>query len=130
MVDGREKARHILIVDDNEDAAEALAVLLRLRGHLVDVAREGQAALQRVAASSPDAVLLDIGLPGQDGYDVARIRRGYPRMETALVVAITGYAGDDVQARAKAARFDRCLTKPVDIEVVAKLVEGGVSSRP
>ncbi len=104
---------HVLVVDDNVDAADSLAALLRERGQLVSVAHNGQDALDRALQQQPDVVLLDIGLPGMNGYDVAAALRRQPGGGPALV-AITGYGQDADARRAAEAGFDRHLVKPVD----------------
>jgi CheY-like chemotaxis protein len=103
----------VLVVDDNVDAAESLADLLRTRGQRVSVAHNGQDALAQALQHRPDVVLLDIGLPGMNGYEVATALRRQDGGGPALV-AITGYGQDADARRAAAAGFDRHLVKPVD----------------
>lgn len=103
----------VLVVDDNVDAADSLASLLRQRGLVVSVAHNGQDALAGAVEQQPDVVLLDIGLPGMNGYEVAAALRRQPGGGPALV-AITGYGQDADARRAEAAGFDRHLVKPVD----------------
>src|SRR5262249_2694853 len=86
-----QQPKRVLIVDDNADAAESLAMLLRSAGHQVMTAHDGPAALKTAEAVRPDAVLLDIGLPRMDGYEVARRLRGQLGLTEALLVAVTGY---------------------------------------
>jgi PAS domain S-box-containing protein len=105
--------RRIVVVDDNVDAAESIAMLLRLAGHEVDVEHEGKGALRRVAASMPDIVLLDIGLPGMNGYEVAQHLRARPEGRGLHIYALTGYGQDDDRRRSLAAGFDGHLVKPV-----------------
>jgi CheY-like chemotaxis protein len=104
----------ILVVDDNPDAAEAAGMLLRLLGHRVEILHDGPATLARAPLTRPDVVLLDIGLPHMNGYDVARALRKHPSMRNTLLVACTGYGQDDDGRRAREAGFDRHLVKPVD----------------
>jgi CheY-like chemotaxis protein len=104
----------ILVVEDNVDSADSLNLLLRLYGHDVHVARTGPTALEMAVASRPDVVLLDIGLPGMSGYEVARQLRQRPQFEKALLVAVTGYGQDEDRRRSGEAGFDHHLTKPVD----------------
>jgi PAS domain S-box-containing protein len=116
----------VLVVDDNVDAADSLASLLRQRGLIVSVAHNGQDALARAIEQQPDVVLLDIGLPGMNGYEVAAALRRQPGGGPALV-AITGYGQDADARRAAAAGFDRHLVKPVDaaeLEQVLAAVTG------
>jgi signal transduction histidine kinase/CheY-like chemotaxis protein len=110
----RRQARpRILLVDDHEDIARSMGELLTQLGYDVRVASEGEEALQAAADFLPDAVLLDIGLPGMDGYEVARRLRQEPRFQHALLVAITGYGIEGDETAARAAGFDRQLVKPV-----------------
>jgi PAS domain S-box-containing protein len=108
-------ARRVLVVDDNRDAAESLAMLLRATGHEVRTAHAGPAALEAARAHRPEVVLLDIGLPGLDGYEVARRLRAEPGFKGALLVALTGYGQDEDRRRSQAAGFDLHLVKPVDL---------------
>jgi CheY-like chemotaxis protein len=107
-------------VDDNADAADLLAQALRLMGHVVEVAHDGQAALE----FGPDRVLLDIGLPIMDGYEVARRLRA--RAPHLLLVAITGYGQSSDVERAHEAGFDHHLVKPVPLEAVGALLATGL----
>jgi PAS domain S-box-containing protein len=108
-------AERVLVVDDNADAAETMAVLLRAAGHVTETAGNGPEALAAIERFRPDAVLLDIGLPGMDGYEVARRLRSLVGPEL-LLIAVTGYGGDDVKRLAAEAGFDRHLVKPVNPE--------------
>jgi CheY-like chemotaxis protein len=111
----------ILIVEDNDDAREALRMLLELDGHTVEAAAEGAHALEIVRAKDPDVALVDIGLPGIDGYEVARrIRAGQgPR---PLLIALTGYGQPEDKRRATEAGFDSLLVKPVDPTALSELL--------
>ena len=105
--------RSILIVEDNADARDVLQVLLELEGHEVETAEEGQAALEMARTKDPDIALVDIGLPGIDGYEVARrLRARDPRRP--LLIALTGYGQPEDRRRATDAGFDDVLVKPVD----------------
>jgi PAS domain S-box-containing protein len=110
------RSARVLIVDDNVDAADAIATLLSLNGFDVATAHDPNAAIERVKVLDPDVILLDIGLPGMTGYELARKLRAPPVAARAKLIAITGYgqAADTVQARA--AGFDSYLVKPVDLE--------------
>jgi CheY-like chemotaxis protein len=119
----------VLVVDDNVDSAESMALLLSLDGHEVRTAFDGPGALARAAEFGPEAVLLDIGLPGMDGYEVARRMRELPGLENALMIAITGYGQDDDRARSRAAGFDHHLVKPVDPEALSALLDSLVKGR-
>ncbi|MDZ4779695.1 MAG: CheR family methyltransferase [Planctomycetia bacterium] len=114
--------RRVLVVEDNVDGAAALAMLLRHLGHQVSVAHDGTAALEMAAAESPEVVLLDIGLPGISGYDVAKRLRNEIGLQDALIVAVTGYGQDHDRVRADESGIDRHLVKPVNPrELVALL---------
>ena len=116
-----DEARRILVVDDNVDAAESLAMLLRLRGQEVRMVHDGPAALQLCADDKPDVVLLDIGLPGMDGYEVCRqMRRN--GMADARIIAMTGYGQDRDRERSREAGFDDHTVKPVEIGDLMKLI--------
>ncbi len=117
------KARRVLIADDNRDAADSLATLLQLDGHQVTVVHDGSGAMAAFTETRPHLVLLDIGMPGLNGYDVAaRIRQSYPASGTTLI-AITGWGQEEDRARAVAAGFDHHLTKPVDFERLSHLIK-------
>jgi len=105
--------RHILVVDDNVDAAESMAMMLRMVGHDVHVAHEGEGALAEAAARMPDIILLDIGLPGMNGYDVAQHLRARPEGQGMRIYALTGYGQEEDRRRSLAAGFDGHLVKPV-----------------
>ena len=107
-------SRRILIVDDNIDAAESLAALLSLRKHDVRVVHDGHAALQTAIAFLPEIVFLDIAMPGMNGYDVARRLRQLSGLESAFLVAVTGFGRDEDRQLAREAGFDQHLTKPLD----------------
>jgi PAS domain S-box-containing protein len=117
----------ILLVEDNVDAADALAELLRMWGHEVDVVHDGASAVGRAGEGRPDVVLLDIGLPGMDGYQVAGALRALPELQGALLVALTGYGQEADRRRSAAAGFDHHLVKPVDLEELKRLVAAGRS---
>jgi len=104
----------VLVVDDNHDNAESLATLLQLEGHDVAVAFDGISALAEAATFQPQAVLLDLGMPGMDGYEVVRELRRREATRSAVILALSGYGQPDDKARAKAAGFTDHLTKPVE----------------
>jgi signal transduction histidine kinase len=114
-------SRRVLVVDDNIDAAQTLAHLLEAFGHTVRVAHDGDAALVLAQQSTPDVVLLDIGLPGMNGYDVVRRLRADPRTQAVTVIAVTGYGQEADRQRALEAGFDLHLVKPVAPEQLAGL---------
>jgi CheY-like chemotaxis protein len=107
-------ARRIMIVEDQRDAAEMLALLLTAQAHQVHIAPDAHAALERVGSFRPEIMLVDIGLPGMSGYDLAeRIRRD-PSLADVILVALTGYGGPDDKARALACGFDYHVVKPIE----------------
>jgi PAS domain S-box-containing protein len=107
--------RRILVVDDNRDAAKSLAMLLRLDGHEVRVAHDGQSALAKVQTERPEIVFLDIGMPGMDGYEVAKELRKLAGSENMVLVALTGYGQEADRRRSEDAGFDNHLVKPVEV---------------
>jgi len=121
--------RRILVVDDNEDGAEMLATLLQLSGHETATAHSGEEALSSAGAFRPEVAFLDIGLPGMDGYELARRLRSDPEHRHAVLVALTGWGGADDKRRSAEAGFDYHLTKPVDAAAVDALL-AGLPSRP
>ena len=122
------KARRVLVVDDNQDAADSLAMLLGVRGEEVRIAYDGAKALEVERDFRPDVVLLDIGLPAVSGYDVAeRIRQ--KRGDKVLIVAITGWGQEKDLRRAEDAGIDHHFTKPVDFEALVALIERAAPSR-
>ena len=114
--------RRILVVDDNLDAAEGLAMLLSLRGHEVATAYDGQSAIDQARELQPDVVLLDIGLPRLDGFEVARRLREEHTSRPMLLVALTGYGQERDRVRAREAGFDHHLLKPVRLEMLEGLL--------
>jgi two-component system CheB/CheR fusion protein len=118
-------ARHrVLVIDDNVDAAQSLGMLLRLSGQDVVVAHEGATALQRALEHRPQLVLLDIGMPGMDGYEVCRRLRQQPVTQKAVVVALTGWGQEEDRLRSLQAGFDHHFVKPVDWVTLGKLLAG------
>jgi CheY-like chemotaxis protein len=117
------RSRQILVVDDNEDAAEMLALVLRKRGYAVVLAFDGEEALAMAQAHRPEVVLLDIGLPGIDGYEVARRLRARATSEQLMLVAVTGYGQPADRLRSREAGFDHHLVKPVAMEKLLPLLD-------
>jgi CheY-like chemotaxis protein len=124
MTDSKAPSRRVLIVDDNEDSANSLALILELGGHKTASVYTAVDALQRAAAFKPDVVLLDIGLPGMDGYEVAQKMRELPGLRDICLVAVTGYGRPDDRRRARDAGFDEHLTKPVEYAVLERTLAG------
>jgi signal transduction histidine kinase/ActR/RegA family two-component response regulator len=120
---GNHKPRHrILVVDDNVDAAESLALVLGLLGHEVQTVHHGLKVPEAVALLKPDVILLDIGLPGIDGYTVARRLRQTDLGSRPLLIALTGYGQEEDRHRAQEAGFDHHLTKPADPLILQRLL--------
>ena len=121
--------RRILIVEDDPDLASGLAMLLQIHGHSVETAADGPAAIARCAELRPEVVLLDLGLPGMDGFEV--VRRLRPILEPgAMVVALTGYGQEEGRTRAIEGGFDRHVVKPVRIEELAEILAEFGRARP
>jgi PAS domain S-box-containing protein len=112
----------VLVVDDNVDAAESLAELLDLAGHATRIAHDGEQALRTAHEFRPEVVFLDIGMPGRDGYEVAKALRGRPETQQAVLVALTGWGAKDDRARSRSAGFDHHLTKPAGMAAVEGLL--------
>jgi PAS domain S-box-containing protein len=122
--------RRILVVDDNRDAAESLGMLLELWGCTVRVAFDGPQALGLLESFRPDVVLLDIGMPEMDGYEVARKMRTKPLGRSVLLIALTGWGQEEDKRRARAAGFDEHLRKPVDPAALNALILAARPLRP
>jgi signal transduction histidine kinase/ActR/RegA family two-component response regulator len=116
------KTRRVLIVEDNVDAAESLSMLLDLLGHEVRIEANGASALEAIRTTDFQVVLIDIGLPDMDGYEVARQIRMLPGSRTKLLVALTGYGQEEDKRLALSAGFDQHLIKPVDVERLQNLL--------
>jgi CheY-like chemotaxis protein len=112
----------VLAVDDDPDTVDSLAFLLHLWGHSVRVAYGSSAALDAVKAEPPDVVLLDIAMPGMDGYELSRRLRQEPGMATALVVSISGYGQETNRQRSLDAGCDVHLVKPVEVDELQRLL--------
>lgn len=120
---GSGAVRHrLLVVDDNQDAANTLAMLLGMQGHDVQVAHNGHAALELAAAHRPAMIFLDIGMPGMDGYQVARQVRQIPALESVVLTALTGWGQQEDRRRSAEAGFDHHLVKPPEPQVVERLL--------
>ncbi|AEG92748.1 ATP-binding protein [Ramlibacter tataouinensis] len=116
------EGRKVLLVDDNVDAAETLSLVLDMMGYQVCMVHDGAAVLAAAQAFDPDVILLDIGLPGLSGYDVARQLRREPRFARTVLIAITGWGSERDRREAREAGFDHHLTKPVDVAVLEPLM--------
>ncbi|HLL17931.1 MAG TPA: response regulator [Rubrivivax sp.] len=131
--------RRVLLVDDNVDIVESTADMLAMAGHTLRCAHDGAQALAMAQEFAPEVVLLDIGLPGLDGYQVARLLRQLPQLRHTRLIALTGYGMAADRQRSRDAGFDHHLTKPVDPSALRALIElndgvtapgGGAESRP
>jgi CheY-like chemotaxis protein len=120
---------HVLVVDDNTDAAESLGVLLDIEGHAAHIAHTGAEALQVAQSQALDVVFLDIGLPDMTGYDVARRLRMLPSMQNTMLVALTGWGTQDDRQRTRDAGFDRHLTKPAELPAVEELLRAAAQAK-
>ena len=122
-------AGRILIVDDNHDAAETLASLLRAAGYEIVTHADGHAAMAALDGFAADLAILDIGLPGMDGYELARRMRAHARGGDLSLVALTGYGQERDRARALSADFDEHMVKPVAPDRLFEVVQQLISSR-
>ncbi len=121
-------SRRVLVVDDNHDSVETLSMLLQVKGHEARVAENGEEAIAVADDYQPDIVLLDLSLPGMDGYEVAQRLRDRPYGSGLVLVALTGWSGREVQAKAAEAGFDYHLLKPVDWPDLEKVLEAAPAS--
>jgi CheY-like chemotaxis protein len=112
----------ILLADDNVDAVELMREILELDGHQVAVAGNGLAAIETAESFLPDLAFLDIGMPGLNGYEVARRLRAMPALGAARLVAVTGWGTQEDRARSEAAGFDGHLTKPVELDALMTFI--------
>ncbi len=112
----------LLVVDDNEDAADSLGMLLRLRGHEVRIARDGTSALDIAVSYQPAVIFLDLGMPGMDGYEVARRLRKTPGLENTVIAALTGWGQVQDRRRTAHAGFDHHLVKPAETKALEDLL--------
>jgi CheY-like chemotaxis protein len=125
---GQRLAPCVLVVDDNRDAALCLAILLQLDGYRTHVAHDGFTALELSREHPPDVVLMDIGMPGMDGYELARRLRKTPEGDAALLVAVTGWGLERDREKSREAGIDIHLTKPVEPDTLQEIL-GRVASR-
>ncbi len=115
-------ALRVLVVDDNRDGADSMAMVLQLHGHEVRVAYDGLEGVKAALAQAPDVILCDIGLPGLDGFGVARALRKNPVTARARLIAVTAYGSEQTKRLCNEAGFDRHFTKPVDPNTLAGLL--------
>lgn len=114
--------RHVLVIDDNVDAANSLREALELHGNAVAVANTGDEGLEWLREHKPDVVLCDLGLPGTDGYAVARALRADQRLNDVALVAVSGYASPEDVEKARRAGFDQHVSKPPSIELLERVM--------
>jgi PAS domain S-box-containing protein len=124
------RSKRILVVDDSEDIAETLARLLELSGHEVTVAHDGPAALAEAEKIAPEVILLDIGMPGMNGYELARRLRQHPRTCGAALAALTGYGQPSDHERTSEAGFDAHFVKPVDVDALTAFLQNTEADHP
>jgi CheY-like chemotaxis protein len=120
------RTTRVLLIEDYVDSAEAARSALAAQGHTVEVAATGREGLEKARTFQPDVIVCDLGLPDIDGFEVARLVRGDPRLASVLLIALTGYP---VRAQASAAGFDEYLSKPADLTRLAQLIADGAPSR-
>ena len=118
----------MLVVDDNRDGADLMAVLLRLQGHEVEVAHDGYCALEIAAKFEPEVVLLDIGLPGINGYDVAKQLRQMKLARPQCLIAMTGYGSEEDRQRTEEAGFYHHIVKPIEPAELNKLLARSIAA--
>ena len=123
VIAGAPKPRRVLIVEDNDDARELLSILLSQDGHEVHMANDGPSGLQAALTFRPDVGLLDLGLPGFDGYALARSIRAHDEGKQIYLVALTGYGQSDDRLRSVEAGFDDHVVKPLDVNQLALLLQ-------
>jgi len=122
------RSRHVLVIDDNTDALEAVAIVLEMNGHRVQLASDGLSALKMAEKSRPEVIFLDIGMPGMDGYEVAKRLRKTAWGARVRLVAMTGWGQEKDKKKAKLAGFDAHLTKPVEPEELERVMGGSQST--
>jgi CheY-like chemotaxis protein len=124
-----EQPKRILVVDDNQDQSNTLRMLLSLMGHEVRTAHDGTTALDVAGEFVPDVALIDIGLPGMNGYEVARRLRERPELRHTVLVAQTGWGQENDRRRSQEAGFDLHQVKPVDIAALNKILDAPQAAR-
>jgi CheY-like chemotaxis protein len=124
MNEAKVPSRRVLVVDDCAEAADCLAIFLRLFGHQVMTSYTGPGTLAAAATFRPQIIFLDIGMPKQDGYDVAKRLREIPELSSTVIVALTGWGREEDRRRAKEAGFDHHLLKPTEPSAIETLLAG------
>jgi CheY-like chemotaxis protein len=123
------RALRVLIVDDNTDASDLLCTQVELAGHHASSASSWPEGLERARESRPDLAFVDIGMPGMSGYELAAAFRATPELAGVILVALTGWGGDEARARAAAAGFDHHLVKPADPDAIDRILAAPDSVR-
>jgi CheY-like chemotaxis protein len=116
------RSARVLLIDDNVDLARCLARLLEIHGHDVRIAHDGPSGIDQARAWNPEFVLLDIGLPGMDGFQVASLLRQNEATQDTVIIAISGYGHEEDRARSKQAGFDHHLVKPINSDELAMIM--------
>ena len=120
--------KRVFVVDDNRDAADTLGMYLAMEGYEVRVAYDGDEAIEEAHDFQPEVALLDIGLPGKDGYEIARAMRS-ERDDDVMLIAVTGYASDEDVAKAREAGFDYHFSKPPNLPALLQRIEKRFAAR-
>ncbi len=120
----------ILIVDDYQESAQASKLLLELAGHEAIVAGDGASGVEAARTAAPDAVLLDLHMPGLDGFETCRRLRAPPTMRSTVIIALTGDSDEDTRRRARQAGFDLVMAKPISIVGIQQALEALAARRP
>lgn len=123
MNDTQQSARRILVVDDNRDAARTLTLLLNLKGHEAHECYSGEQALVDAERLRPQVILVDISMPGLDGYQTCQLLRQQPWSRHLVMIALSGYGAQEDQRRSQEAGFDMHLVKPVDLMDLLQVLE-------
>jgi CheY-like chemotaxis protein len=118
----KQNSQRIIVADDDLDTVEAMALLLRAIGHQVDVATSGSAVLELAGRTRPDIIFLDIGMPGMDGWELARRLREQLGTDAVRIVAVTGYGAKEDYLRSRKAGFDAHVQKPVDMALLHSIL--------
>jgi CheY-like chemotaxis protein len=116
--------KHVMIVDDNRDAADSLQMLFEVYGYRAACAYDGRSALEAARADPPDIIVMDLGMPGMDGYQTARAIRALPGGERIVLIALTGWGHEDAREKTSAAGFNHHIVKPVNFETLRGWLTG------
>jgi CheY-like chemotaxis protein len=122
--DAPASGKQVMIVDDNRDAADSLQMLFEVYGYRAACAYDGASALAAVRAATPDIVVMDLGMPGMDGYQTARAMRALPGGDAIVLIALTGWGHEDAREKTAGAGFDHHIVKPVNFETLRSWLNG------